>query len=632
MKFKALGGLLAAGTLLAITAAAPGPSAGNLQGLPGNTATALIKQSQDQGRAHPGRHIQMLVGLNFVSPASGPPLAQFIQDTVTPGNPLFHRYLTPAQFQAQYDQPPAAVAALERYLESFGLTASQSETTSGVTYRSNNYLYVSGTVGEVESAFQVPINAYTLQGRSFLANAQNPVLPTLYDGYDLASMVSGLSGLMTYAGFHTMTANQSQANPNVQLSTCAVSGFADCTAPTGLSPQNTQSIYNAAPLIHSGVTGQGTTIAIATLAPLLTKDPPQFWQCYGLHRTGSQTEIGVDRTMPTGGASGAGQGGSESSLDVEQSRSMAPGANIEVYVAPNTNSGFIDLFNGVVNRYHGVVPNVMSVSWGEAEHFETRGYAVLMNQQFEQGAAEGISMFDASGDSGAYDAYGALGYSRTLAVDSPADLPYSTAVGGTTLGANQTQGISGVTTQSQVACMPSAEQAWGWSYFLPCYASLGYRNVTQLRRAVRPVGSGGGFSGYFAEPAWQASYGGALAGAAGKGVPDVSLNADPYTGYSIYDSASSYTTAQAGWTDGWGGTSFASPNWAGITALLDQSAGASLGFLPPTLYAIANHGGLRDITAGNNWHYQAGTGWDAATGLGVPDVAKLAQTIQAYSG
>lgn len=631
MKLQAFGGFLAAASLLAVTASAPVASASTYQALAGNTATGLIKQSLDQGQAKPGRHIQMLVGLNFVTPAGGPSLSTFIQDTVTPGNPLFHQYLTPAQFQAQYDQPTGAIHALESYLTSFGLTASRSETTGGVTYRSNNYLYVSGTVGEVEAAFQVPINQYTIGGRSYLANPQNPVLPTLYDGYDLATMVSGLSGLMTYAGFHTMTVNQHQANPNVQLSTCAVSGFADCTAPTGLSPQQTQAIYGATPLIQRGITGKGITIAIATLAPLLTKDPPQFWQYYGVKRTGTLTEIGVDRTMPSGGASGAGQGGSESSLDVEQSGSMAPGANIEVYVAPNTNNGFIDLFNAVVNGYHGVVPNVMSVSWGEAEQFETRGYAVLMNQQFEQGAAEGISMFDASGDSGAYDAYGVLGYNHTLAVDSPADLPYATSVGGTTLGANQTAGISGIPTQQQIACMPSTEQAWGWSYFLPCYQSLGYHNVTQLQKAVEPVGSGGGFSSYFAEPSWQSAYGGALAGASGKGVPDVALNADPYTGYSIYDTSSAYTTASAGWTDGWGGTSFASPNWAGITALLDQANHGALGFLPPTLYQVANSGGFRDITAGNNWYYQAGPGWDATTGLGVPDVAKLATSIQQFN-
>ncbi len=625
-------GVVSAGILLVATTLAGPVDASNYQALPGNTASALISQASKVGSAAKGEQINLLVGMNFVAPPSSsglPALPAFIVDTVTPGNPFFHHYLSPSKFRAAYDQPSAAVSALETYLESFGLSASTKEPGSG--YISHNYLYVNGTVSEVEHAFQVNINHYTLQGRSFLANTTNPVLPTSYDGYDLAAMVSGISGMLTYSAFHTMTANQSVA-PNVSLQTCAYQGFGDCTKPTGLSPQDTQSIYGASSLIQARITGRGETIAIATLAPFLTADPPHFWDYYGIKRTGTLTEIGVDRKIPTGGLSGYRQGGSETSLDVEQSGSMAPGANIEVYVAPNTNNGFIDLFNAVVTGYRGTVPNVMSVSWGEAEQFETPGYATIMNQQWEQGAAEGISMFDASGDTGAYDAYGSLGYNRTLAVDSPADLTYSTAVGGTTLGSSQIPtGTTGIPTPSQVSCMPKTEQAWGWSYFLPCAGDLGFHSVAQAERTLKPIGSGGGFGMYFPVPTWQSAYGGALANASGKGIPDVALNADPFTGYSIYDSSSVYTTASAGWTDGWGGTSFASPNWAGITALLDQYTGGSLGFLPPTLYQVANNGGIRDITAGNNWYYNAGTGWDAASGLGVPDVAKLAQSIAQYN-
>ena len=622
-------GIGSAGILLLATTLAGPAHASNYQALPGNTATALIRQSSKAGAAPNGEQINLLVGMNFVNPTNFPSLSQYILDTVTPGNKHFHHYLTPAEFQANYDQPAAAVSALESYLTSFGLMASTTE--PGTNYVSNNYLYVSGTVSEVEHAFQVRINHYTLQGRSFLANAQNPVLPTSYQGYNLASMVSGISGMLTYSAFHPMTANQSVA-PNVSLNTCAYQGFGDCTAPTGLTPQDTQSIYGATPLINQNITGAGETIAIATLAPFLTADPPNFWKYYGIKRTGNVTEIGVDQTLPAKGASGKGQGGSETSLDVEQSGSMAPGANIEVYAAPNTNNGFIDVFNAVVNGYNGTVPNVMSVSWGEAEQFETAGYATVMNQQWEQGAAEGISMFDASGDSGAYGAYGVLGYNKTLSVITPADLTYSTAVGGTTLGSSQIPtGTIGIPSQSQISCMPTNEQAWGWSYFLPCAGSLGFHSAAQAARALKPVGSGGGFSMYFPKPSWQAAYGGALANAGAKGVPDVALNADPFTGYSIYDSSSAYTTSTAGWTDGWGGTSFASPNWAGIAALLDQANGGSLGFLPPTLYSVANGGGFRDITAGNNWHYSAGAGWDATTGLGVPDVASLAASIAAYN-
>jgi subtilase family serine protease len=342
-------------------------------------------------------------------------------------------------------------------------------------------------------------------------------------------------------------------------------------------------------------------------------------------RTGSLKEIGVDQYIPVQGASGAGQGGSETALDIEQSGSMAPGANIEVYVAPNTNNGFVDVFNAVVNGYEGVVPNVSSVSWGEAEQFTTAGYATLIGQQFEQGAAEGISMFDASGDDGAYDAYGYYGQNG-LAVDVPADGAYTIAVGGTTLGGDETAGISGIPSPSDLSCMPATEQAWGWDYLVPCYSAIGFKTEKAAQQSFYPVGSGGGFSLYTPEPSWQAAYGEALANQTGKGIPDVSLNADPFTGYSIYDTSSVETTASAPWTDGWGGTSFASPNWAGITALLDQATGGDLGFLPPQLYSLGGQG-MRDITAGDNWYYQAGSGWDAATGLGVPDIQELAAAL-----
>jgi kumamolisin len=618
-----------AAVLVATLGLAPGTEASSYQALAGNTPTTLLSQATYQGAADQGEQVNLLIGLNFVQPAHMPDLPTFILDTVTPGNPYFHHYLTPSEFRSLYDQPAGAIQALEQYLESYGLTASQTETTNGVTYTSNNYLYVSGPVGAVERALSVSINHYTFQGRSFLANPQNPSLPTNYDGYDLAAMVSGISGLLTYSAFHPMTVAAGQMVNSVQLATCAVGGYADCTAPTGLSPQDTQRIYDAGGLTQAGITGQGVTIAIATLAPFLTGDPPKFWSYYGIDRTGSLTEIGVDQVIPAGGASGQGQGGSETDLDVEQSGSMAPGANIEVYVAPNTNNGFVDLFNAVVNGFDGVVPNVMSVSWGESEAFETPGYATLLNQQWEQGAAEGITMFDASGDSGAYDGYGYEGQNG-LQVDSPADLTWSTAVGGTTLGSTEAAGISGIPTPAELSCMPATEQAWGWDYLLPCYQALGFKSQETAKHALYPVGSGGGFAAYFAEPSWQSAYGGALTGAAGKGVPDVAFNADPFTGYSILDSASDYTTASAPWTDGWGGTSFAAPNWAGLTALIDQYVGGSVGFLPPTLYQLANAGGFRDITTGDNWYYQAGPGWDAATGLGVPDITRLAETIDNY--
>lgn len=619
----ALAAIGAAGLVLAGFGAV-GVGAASGRAVVGNTASALLQQSTNNGRASAQSTIQLLVGLNFVPHGGMPSLPQFILDTVTPHNPYYRKYLTPAEFNQDYGQPAGAVAALEQYLEGYGLSASQTEQTGGTTYTANDYVYVSGTVGNVEQAFSVPINAYTYQGRSFLANPTDPVLPTDYNGYDLQAMVSGISGMLTFSAFTTHTVNPAQGGASISRSVCAVGGYADCTAPIGVSPQQNAAIYDAN---LGAITGAGETIAIATLAPIYTADPPAFWRYYGIPRSGTLREIGVDQMIPASGASGAGQGGSETALDVEQSGSMAPGANIEVYAAPNTNNGFVDVFNAVVNGYNGTVPNVSSVSWGEAEQFTTPGYANLIDQQFEQGAAEGISMFDASGDSGAYDAYGYYGQNG-LAVDVPGDGAYVTAVGGTTLGANETKGISGIPQPSQLSCMPQSEQAWGWDYLLPCYADFGFASTQLAQRSFYPVGSGGGFSLYTPQPSWQKAYGGNLLGASGKGIPDVALNADPFTGYSIYDTSSAYTTAAQPWTDGWGGTSFASPNWAGIAALLDQANGQALGFLPPQLYPLSS--GMRDITQGDNWYYSATSGWDAATGLGVPDVAQLAKALSGH--
>ncbi|MDA8343858.1 MAG: S53 family peptidase [Thermaerobacter sp.] len=622
MHLASVVGALGVLALLGVSAVGAAKPAGN-QPLRGNTASALLQQSQGQGAANAAAQVQLLVGLNFVSQNGMPSLPQYILDTATPQSRYYRKYLTPQAFNADYLPSSSAIFALEQYLTGFGLTASQTQQVNGTTYTSNDYVYVSGPVSAVEQAFSVPINAYTYKGRSFLANPEDPQLPTDYQGYDLQSMVSGISGMLTFNALHTMQVNASQSGAGVAQGVCANAGYADCSAPTGLSPQDTQGIYDAN---LPNITGAGETIAIATLAPFLTQDPLQFWSYYGIHRTGTLQEIGVDQSIPAQGASGAGQGGSETSLDVEQSGAMAPGANIEVYVAPNTNNGFVDVFNALVNGVGGALPTVSSVSWGEAEEFTTAGYATLLDQQFEQGASEGISMFDASGDYGAYDAYGYYGQNG-LAVDVPGDGAYVTAVGGTTLGASETQGVSGIYQPSQLSCMPQQEQAWGWDYLVPCYQAFGLQNAQRAQASFYPIGSGGGFSLYTPEPSWQQAYGGALQSQTGKGVPDVSLNADPFTGYSIYDSSSVETTASAPWTDGWGGTSFASPNWAGIAALLDQANGTPLGFLPPQLYALGANSGMRDITAGDNWHYSAASGWDAATGLGVPDVAQLSATL-----
>jgi kumamolisin len=152
---------------------------------------------------------------------------------------------------------------------------------------------------------------------------------------------------------------------------------------------------------------------------------------------------------------------------------------------------------------------------------------------------------------------------------------------------------------------------------------------------------GGGVSDQYALPAWQASAGvparvqagattgrrhhppGLAAGTPGRGVPDVAGNADPVTGYQIYSGGKAQVV---------GGTSAVAPLWAALVARLAEATGRRFGLLQPILYDGVSPGaevaGLRDITSGNNGAYSAGPGWDACTGLGVPDGAALLERLK----
>jgi kumamolisin len=218
---------------------------------------------------------------------------------------------------------------------------------------------------------------------------------------------------------------------------------------------------------------------------------------------------------------------------------------------------------------------------------------------FRQAAAQGQGFYAASGDTGAYDCKGNPSSTFTgLAVDNPADDPFVTGVGGTALklGTSSTY---------------SSESAW-----------------SDVNRTP-PLGSGGGLSTMFSRPAWQSGPGVANSFSnAMRQIPDVSLDADPLTGYSIY--------ATDKGTTGWfkiGGTSAAAPAWAAFTSLLNQFRAAydrpRLGFANPTLYRLGSttppYAPFHDVVTGDNLYYPATAAWDYATGWGTFDAYNLAR-------
>jgi len=263
-----------------------------------------------------------------------------------------------------------------------------------------------------------------------------------------------------------------------------------------------------------------------------------------------------------------------------------------VYFAPNTNQGFTDaLVAAIEDRVNR--PSIVSICWGSPESLWTVAAIRTMNETLKRAAEQGITMVVAAGDGGVTDNTN----DGQPHVDFPASSPYVVAVGGTRL----TQSESGDTIASEVVWN---DQSFG--------------------------ATGGGVSALFDGPSWQAGVNvpARIDGKAGRGVPDVAANADPATGYKVYLHGQQIVL---------GGTSTATPLWAGLLARIYQGLGKNLGYINPLLYEkIGPQGVLRAITEGQNGihgvkGYSAGPGWNACTGWGTPNGRKLLTALSTIS-
>jgi kumamolisin len=330
----------------------------------------------------------------------------------------------------------------------------------------------------------------------------------------------------------------------------------------------------------TGVDGQGETIGIIELGGgFSTDDLSAYFSELGLTAP-SVTAVAVDT-----GANDPGQDTDadvEVMLDVEVAGAIAPGAKIAVYFAPNTDQGFLDAVSQAVHDTTHT-PSVVSISWGGSEDSWTAQGRTQMEQTLTAAAGLGVTVTVAAGDSGSSDSV----TDGEQHVDFPASAPHALACGGTSLHASGTE--------------ISSETVWN----TPDHGT-----------------TGGGVSRQFALPSYQSSAkvpDNVDTHTTGRGVPDVSADADPQTGYRVRANGQDQTV---------GGTSAVAPLWAGLIALLNQSAGAPLGFAQPRLYPLVGSDAFHDITSGNNGSYQAGAGWDACTGLGSPDGTQLAAQLK----
>lgn len=582
-------------------------------------------------------------------------LEQYISDTVTPGSAHFHKFLTTQQFASTYGATDAEIAQVQAFLKQHGMT--------GQVMANRMAVRATGTLAQLDSAFQTSIHTFVspATGAHFHRPATPVVMPAAIA--QLVVATTGLSSERKYLS-HRIKAFTPPGKLAPQLafaksaaSTLAATPSSKTTAgnptasgvPGSYTVGDVANFYNINPLYKHGITGKGSTVAIVTLSNFYPADAEAYWSGIGLATTPNRiTQIHVDG----GGAIDGGSG--ETALDVEQSGGLAPDAQILVYDAPNAGNGFIDAFAQAVSDN---VADSISTSWGSPEIFNFAALNVTgakitdttdvgdlqaFHQIFMEAAAQGQSVFAASGDSGAYDTVRSLGvgtapdtYNAPLTVDSPASDPYITAAGGTTR--PFTYSFSGGPTASL-----TKESVWGWDYLQNYFdTNFGVGAVDLFS-----VGGGGGVSVYWNTPLYQRftqgiarsqkkqtlTYNDPVAGPttllklpanfSGRNVPDISLNADPETGYIVVSTSDGGVISE-------GGTSFVAPQLNGISALLTQSLGHRVGLWNPQVYAMQDIFGsgrytpFHDIRSGDNWFYAGAPGYEPGSGLGTLNVTNL---------
>ena len=469
------------------------------------------------------------------------------------------------ELAGRYGADPADVDLVRRELSSRGLEVTA---VHPVTRR----VKVAGTLGDLSSAFGTTLRQVTSPDSA----GQGPVTHRYREGplylpAALGSVVTAVLGLDT----------RPQARPHFRTAAAAAARG------TSYTPSQVADIYS----FPAGTTGAGQTVAVIELGGgFTTSDLDAYFASLGI-AVPSITAASVDgATNNPGDTSGADV---EVSLDIDVIGAAAPGAAQVVYFAPNNgDQGFVDAISDAAQA--SPAPIAISISWGQSEDSWTAQGLSAMNAAMSDAAALGITVCVAAGDNGSTDGVS----DGQQHVDFPASSPYVLGCGGTKLLANPATGTV------------TSEVVWN-------------------ELSAKEGAGGGGVSDQFALPSWQADAGvPARSRRAGRDGwarrAGVAGNADPTTGYQIYSGGEAQVV---------GGTSAVAPLWSALVARLAQATDKRFGLLAPLVYAGVSPGadvaGFRDITSGNNGAYAAGPGWDACSGLGVPDGTALLSRLQA---
>jgi subtilase family serine protease len=630
----------ALGAAALVTAASAGSAFATPSGphaLPGSVPSWAVAKNR-AASTDSTQQVTFRVYLNY---RGGDAAAAYASSVSTPGSANYKKFLTPAQFRAQFSPAQADVDSISAWLKSQGFSV-------GTTPDNRKYVEATGTLAQAATAFDTSFAEYRTEGKVVRGNASALKIPA-----DLTAVegVVGLDESQTLAHQDKITPGPAlfrNAEPTSAYwgektvqNTLSPDGTALPSSPSAFAPKGyagaqLQGLYGMTGAIGSGNDGHGVTVGIidAYASSTILQDANTYSAAHGLPSLnghfsqvvapGTYNRPENPRQDPQGWAG-------EETLDVEAVHTMAPGADITYIGAPNNYRDMDAIMNTVVDKH---LADIITNSYGYGgEALPTGTIKPSLDTQI-QAAAEGISLFFSSGDS-ADETGGVAG--ATPSPDWPASSPYVTAVGGTSAGVSQANGrVFELGWETAKRTLDKTTTTWNAPAFL--------------------YGSGGGTSRLFAQPSYQAgivpsgisqTYG----GGAMRSVPDVAALGDPNTGMLVGETQTFPDGSQHYSEYRIGGTSLASPLYAGMFALAQQKAGHAFGLANPVLYGagransiditktdIAAYPGdvrsdyVNAVDAADGYVYSARTfdsdaaltihvrpGYDDVTGVGVPN-------------
>ena len=610
-----------------------------------NSTLPIARKSLDRGRVPDGTPTGHMLMVLKRSEAQQKALDALVAAQKDPKSPSYHKWLTPEQFGARFGVADADVETVTSYLAGQGFQV-------GRIFKDKMAVEFSGTTGQVRSAFRTEIHSFALNGRSFNANVSAPQVPAA-----LAPVVKGIT-LNNYKAPVAHATQRMVLNRKTGRSRALYSDPNNFPFQS-ISPGDLAVIYD----IPAATTGSGVTVGVISDSNINLAIPANYRTLFGL--PASTPTVVVDGTDP----------GVNSDSDVtygaiELLAATAPQAQVNLYTSADT-----DLDTGLdfatIRALNDNSVQVLVFGFEGCEANLGPGINLLYDNAWQQAAAQGISVIVGAGGGGAAECdAGANGAqpqnvaTHGLAVNGYASTPFNTAVGGTdffygptgTVNVNDPNNIFFTywsTTNGGTAGFTSAKQ------YIPeqPYNSSFQANNQQTFSPTFVQATGGGVStlgqtandgvtqGPYAQPSYQAAVAGGISTTA-RVVPDVSFFGGNFNNLSTYmlcidpSDCVNGTPDDVQYSNG-GNSALAASAFAGVAALVVQAHGPQ-GNLNNGLYATAAAvpGAFHDVTAGTNkvscapgspdcgadsftTGYNAGAGYDAASGLGSVDVASL---------